>query len=78
MKLNKFMVLCSGVVLTAGILIGCMPSKAEENQGVEKQFVGKYTMPDEKASMKVRGYYGRITLRMGKVIKKRLSPFGSR
>ncbi|UED74228.1 agmatine/peptidylarginine deiminase [Brevibacillus sp. DP1.3A] len=47
--MNKVMVLCAGVVLTAGILIGCMPSKAEESQSVEKQFVGKYTMPDEKS-----------------------------
>ncbi|ATP39942.1 agmatine deiminase [Solibacillus sp. R5-41] len=46
--MKKIIVLCTGAVLTAGIIMGgCNPSKTEGSQFVEKQHVGKYTMPDE-------------------------------
>lgn len=45
--MKKIIVLCTGAVLTAGIIMGgCNPSEVEGSQ-LEKQDVGKYTMPDE-------------------------------
>ncbi|MGE7941629.1 agmatine deiminase family protein [Lysinibacillus xylanilyticus] len=45
--MKKIIVLCTGAVLTAGIIMGgCKPSEVEGSQ-LEKQYVGKYTMPDE-------------------------------
>ncbi|MDH6372636.1 agmatine deiminase [Paenibacillus sp. PastF-3] len=40
--MNKLVVLCSGVILSAVFLMGCNQIKAEEGRQV-----GKYTMPDE-------------------------------
>ncbi|HEY2494352.1 MAG TPA: agmatine deiminase family protein [Paenibacillus sp.] len=45
--MNKLVVLCSGAILSAGILMGCHQIKTEESQNMMKQNVGKYTMPDE-------------------------------
>ncbi|ETT86591.1 agmatine deiminase family protein [Viridibacillus sp. FSL R5-0477] len=46
--MKKIIVLCVGALLTAGIIMGgCNPGKGEGRQFVEKQQVGKYTMPDE-------------------------------
>ncbi|GKS14916.1 agmatine deiminase [Paenibacillus chitinolyticus] len=47
--MNKMIVLCTGVLLTAGILLGCTQIKADEGQTMKKQNAGKYTMPDEKS-----------------------------
>ncbi|MGW9124911.1 agmatine deiminase family protein [Paenibacillus chitinolyticus] len=47
--MNKMIVLCTGVLLTAGILLGCTQIKADEGQSLKKQNVGKYTMPDERS-----------------------------
>ncbi|OPA79084.1 agmatine deiminase [Paenibacillus selenitireducens] len=47
--MNKMIVLCTGVLLTTGILFGCTQSKADEDQSMKKQNVGKYTMPDERS-----------------------------
>lgn len=41
--MNKINILCSGAVLVAGILTGCIQSKVDEDQSV-----GKYSMPDER------------------------------
>ncbi|WP_152395919.1 agmatine deiminase family protein [Paenibacillus guangzhouensis] len=46
--MNKMIVLCTGVLLTAGILLGCTQLKAGEGQTM-KQNVGIYTMPDERS-----------------------------
>lgn len=40
--MNKLVVLCSGVILSAAFLMGCNQIKAEKGRQV-----GKYTMPDE-------------------------------
>ncbi|MFJ8514900.1 agmatine deiminase family protein [Lysinibacillus xylanilyticus] len=46
--MKKFIVFCAGAVLTAGFIMGgCNPSKVEGSEIVKKQYVGKYTMPDE-------------------------------
>ncbi|GAB0166986.1 hypothetical protein LSPCS325_04230 [Lysinibacillus sp. CTST325] len=46
--MKKFIVFCTGAVLTAGFIMGgCNPSKVEGSEYVKKQYVGKYTMPDE-------------------------------
>jgi len=46
--MKKFIVFCAGAVLTAGFIMGgCNPSKVEGSEFVKKQYVGKYTMPDE-------------------------------
>ncbi|MGX4588416.1 agmatine deiminase family protein [Paenibacillus chitinolyticus] len=47
--MNKMIVLCTGVLLTAGILLGCTQIKADEGQTMKKQNAGKYTMPDERS-----------------------------
>lgn len=46
--MNKIIILCSGAVLVAGILTGCIQSKADESQSIKGQSVGKYSMPDER------------------------------
>lgn len=47
--MKKMVVVCSGVVLTAGIIMGCFHSTTAESQSVKQQNVGKYTMPDERS-----------------------------
>lgn len=44
--MNKMMVLCTGALLTAGILLGCTQPKADEGQHMNTLNAG-YTMPDE-------------------------------
>ncbi|GGI46597.1 agmatine deiminase [Paenibacillus marchantiophytorum] len=55
--MKKIMTLCSGVVVVAGIMMGCTPPLAKEDQKAnkqslnkqseKKQLTGKYTMPEE-------------------------------
>ncbi len=47
--MNKMMVLCSGVLVTAGILVGCFHSSPAESHSAKAKSVGKYTMPDERS-----------------------------
>ncbi|AJK87063.1 MULTISPECIES: agmatine deiminase family protein [Lysinibacillus] len=46
--MKKIIVFCTGAVLTAGFIMGgCNQTIVEGSQTVNKQSVGKYTMPDE-------------------------------
>ncbi|MBD8497911.1 agmatine deiminase family protein [Paenibacillus sp. CAU 1523] len=47
--MNKMMVLCSGVLVTAGILVGGLHSSPAASYSAQAQSVGKYTMPDERS-----------------------------
>lgn len=47
MNMNKMIAMCTGAVLTAGILLGCTQSKADEGPTMNKQNASHYTMPDE-------------------------------
>lgn len=71
--MKKIVTLCLVAALSASIIGGCAQEKDNENtEKVEAQEkVGKYTMPDEKASMKAHGCNGHMITHMDRSIKKK-------
>ncbi|CAH0313253.1 Agmatine deiminase [Peribacillus sp. Bi96] len=73
--MKKIIVLCTGAVLTTGIIMGgCNPSKVEESQFVKKQYVGKYTMPDESSKHEGTWLQWPHTFTYGKGYEEKVEP----
>ncbi|MFJ8260744.1 agmatine/peptidylarginine deiminase [Rummeliibacillus sp. NPDC094406] len=73
--MKKIIVLCTGTILTAGIIMGgCNPSKVEGSQFVEKQYVGKYTMPDESSKHEGTWLQWPHTFTYGKGYEEKVEP----